>query len=79
MSRQGGEKLSLERPELTEVMLHFVKPEKAVLEGRDEFGLETCFSIEKWVDRVNSEAFHWDKLESCLGFWKLLFCQISFC
>lgn len=42
-SRQDGEKLSIGRPELTEVVLHFVKPEKAVLEGQDEFELETCF------------------------------------
>lgn len=52
MSRQDGEKLSIGRPELTEVVLNFVKPEKAVLGGQDEFGLQTCFlsvsfSIEK--------------------------------
>lgn len=64
MSMQDGEELSVGRPELTEVVLHFVKPEKAVLEGQNEFELETfplCwFLIEKWVDRANSEAFHWD-------------------
>lgn len=75
MSRQDAEKLSVGRPELTEVVLHFIKPEKAVLEGQDEFELETCFlsvsfAIEKWVDRANCEAFHRDKLESCLGFLK---------
>lgn len=58
---------------MTEIVLHFVKPEKAVLEEQDEFELETCllsvsFSIEKWVEGANSQAFHWDKLESCLGF-----------
>lgn len=55
-----------------EVVLHFVKPEKAFLKGRDKFGLEMCFlsvifPIEKWVDRANSEALRWSKLASCLS------------
>lgn len=41
MSVQDGEELSIGKPELTEVMLLFVKPEKAVLEGQNEFELET--------------------------------------
>lgn len=55
-----------------EVVLHFVKPEKAFLKGQDEVGLETCFlsvifPVENWVDRANSEALRWSKLGFCLS------------
>ena len=41
-----------------EVMLHSVKPEKALLKGQDECGLEMCFlsvivPVENGVDRAN--------------------------
>lgn len=38
---QDGEELSIGKPELTEVVLYFVKAEKAVLEWQNEFELET--------------------------------------
>jgi len=55
-----------------EVILPSVKPEKAFLNGQDEFGLETCFlsvtfPIEKWAGRTNSEALHWSNLGSRLS------------